>query len=199
MGKIIIIGVLLAVLVYYIFRRLNFFSASIEEKRVRPNQILLLAVSTQVLKRSLRAVLYSVGTGILLLFIIFLIAAKFKIALIILPVCLYLIGQFFVFNNHANAVKGQNIRYDTNTDNISIENLKGELIRFNLLQDVSEVKEVRAVQKNNGLLLGYYKLRIGTKQIYIPYLLQDDPQNKLFFDKLQLFDKELETKLFPII
>lgn len=199
MGKLIVIGILLAVLIYYIIRRLNIFSAAVEDRRVQSNQPLVLTVSPSVLKRSLKAVLYSVGTGMVLLFIILLIAAKFKIALIMLPVCFYLIGQFFVFNNHANTVKQQKLQYDGNTHDVSIKNIKGETIRFNLLKDVTALKEVRSVQKNNGLLMGYYCLHVGNNRIFIPYLLQDMPQNKPFFDKLQLFNRELETKLFPII
>lgn len=199
MGKFIIIGILLAVLMYYIIRRLNIFSAGIEERRGQSNQVLVLIVPTSVLKRSLRAALFSVGTGIVLLFIILLIAAKFKVALIMLPICLYLIGQFFVFNNHANTVKQQRIQYDSNTHNVNIETSKGETLSFNLLQDVNVLKEVRSVQKNHGLLMGYYCLHVRNNKIYIPYLLQDNPQNKPFFDKLQLFNRELETKLFPII
>ncbi|WP_039054392.1 hypothetical protein [Sphingobacterium sp. T2] len=35
----------------------------------------------------------------------------------------------------------------------------GKKIKFNLLTDTIKVKEVKAVQKNNGVLLGYFSLK----------------------------------------
>lgn len=116
-----------------------------------------------------------------------------------LPVSLYLIGQFFVFNNHIKTIRNQKVHYDSETQETYIEWLDGSSLKFNLLTDVKELREVQAVQKNNGMLMGYYQITIGTKVIFLPYLLLENPNNKLFFDKLRLIGRQSETKLFPII
>jgi len=36
-------------------------------------------------------------------------------------------------------------------------------------------------------------------KLFISYLLKENEQNRVFFSKLQLFSREIETKLFPII
>ncbi|WP_164122101.1 MULTISPECIES: hypothetical protein [Sphingobacterium] len=199
MGKIIIIGILLAVLIYFILCRLNFFNfGKVQEIPLSPG-VTEIGIPTPLLKRGLKRVLYTVGTGMILLCIILLIAAKFKIALIMLPISLYLIGQFFVFNNHVKTIRNQKINYDSESQVIYIEWLDGSSIKFNLLTDIKKLSEVQAVQKNNGMLLGYYQIAIGTKMIFLPYLLLENPKNKLFFDKLKSLSRQSETKLFPII
>lgn len=199
MGKIVIIGILLAVLIYFILRRLNFFNFSKTEQIPSSSRVTEIGMPTHLLKQGLKRVLYTVGTGMILLFIILLIAAKFKIALIMLPISLYLIAQFFVFNNHIKTIRNQKIHYDSETQETHIEWLDGSSLKFNLLKDIKELKEVQAVQKNNGMLLGYYQISIGTKIVFLPYLLLENPRNKIFFDKLQSLSRPSETKLFPII
>lgn len=197
MGKIVIIGILLAVLVYFL-RRLNFNFNKVEHIP-SPLHATEIGMPTYLLKRGLRRVLYTVGTGMILLLVILLIAAKFKIALIMLPVSLYLIGQFFVFNNHIKTIKNQKIQYDPKSHDTHIEWLDGSYLTFNLQTDIKELREVQAVQKNNGILMGYYQISVGKKVIFLPYLLLENPTNKPFFDKLQLLGRHSETKLFPII
>lgn len=199
MGKITIIGILLAVLIYFILRRFNFFDFVKPEQHVTNSRIVHIDIPIHLLKKGLKRVLYTVGSGVLLLFVILLIAAKFKIALILLPISLYLIGQFFVFNNHVKTLKNQKIHYNSETQNTRIEWVDGRFVEFNIMQDIKEVREVRAVQKNNGLLMGYYQLNLGSETVFLPFLLIENPDSKLFFDKLQLFNREVETKLFPII
>lgn len=116
-----------------------------------------------------------------------------------LPISIYLIGQFFVFNNHIKAIRGQQIHYDSETQDVHVEWIDGRSLNFNLQRDITELREIRAVQKNNGLHMGYYQLFVGTKTICLPYLLQENPNSKLFFDKLQPLKRSIETKLFPII
>lgn len=199
MGKIVIIGILLAVLIYFILRRLNFFNLSKVEQIPYAPRATEIGMPTHLLKRGLKRILYTVGTGMILLLIILLIAAKFKIALIMLPVSLYLIGQFFVFNNHIKTIRNQKIQYDPETQETRIEWVDGSSLKFNLQTDIKELKEVQAVQKNNGILMGYYQVSVGTKVIFLPYLLLENPTNKPFFEKLQLRSRQSETKLFPII
>lgn len=190
---------MLAVLLYFILRRFNFFDFVKPEQRVANSRIIEISIPMSLLKKGLKRVLYTVGSGAILLLIILLIAAKFKIALILLPISFYLIGQFFVFNNHVKTIKNQKIRYDSETQETRIEWLDGRSLEFNLLQDVKQLREVHAVQKNNGLMMGYYQLYVGKEILILPYLLAENQLNKPFFDKLQLFNREVETKLFPII
>lgn len=189
----------MAVLIYYIIRRLNFFESTKATQRITLSRIIELDIPSSILKQGLVRILYTVGSGIVLLLVVLLIAAKFKIALIMLPISIYLIGQFFVFNNHVKAIKNQRIYFDSETHEINIEWLDGRLLKFNLLKDVKEIREVRAVQKNNGLFMGYYQIFVGADVVFLPYLLIDNPKTKPFFDKLQLFDRTTENKLFPII
>lgn len=200
MGKILILGVLLAVLLFFIARRFNFFiSKNINQNINKNSTVIELDVPTYILKGILKKTMLTIGSGILLLLITIVIASKFKIALIMLPVSLYLIGQFFLFNNHLKAVKKQRILYNTQSNEVSVEYTSGKKLKFNLLSDIKEIREFRSVQKNNGILLGYYELFTAQDKIVIPYLIAENLQTKLFFDKLQLFKREIETRLFPII
>lgn len=190
---------MLAVLIYFTLRRLNFFNFNKPPQRTKSSRVIEISTPTQLLKRGLKRTLYTVGSGLILLVLIVILAAKFKIALIMLPISIYLIAQFFVLNNHIKIVRDQQIHYDSETQDVHIEWVNGKFLEFNLLKDVTELKEIRAVQKNNGLHMGYYQLSVGQKLVYLPYLLQENPDNKPFFDKLQLFNRSIESKLFPII
>lgn len=161
--------------------------------------IIELDVPTSILKGILKKTMLTIGTGIILLLIIIVIAAKFKIALIMLPISLYLIGQFFLFNNHIKILKKQRVLFNTQSNEVSVEYMSGKKLHFNLLSDIKEVREFRSVQKNNGVLLGYFELFTEHDKVIIPYLVAENLRTKPFFDKLQLFKREIETKLFPII
>lgn len=82
---------------------------------------------------------------------------------------------------------------------MTISDIEGKKSTLDLSNDTIQVKEVNAVQKNNGILLGYFELSSHKSKCYIPFLLVENARNKPFFDKLQRFNREIETKLFPII
>ena len=200
MIKIIIIGALIAMLIFSIVRKINLFGTWNTTKRVStPNEIIDISAPLSIYKSIVNKTLITVGIGILLLIIIIILTTKFKIALIMLPISLYLIGQFFIMSNHLKTSKEQRIIFNKLTNEVKVDQGIGNQISFNLLNDNIIVKEVKSVQRNNGVLFGYYILSINSKTIYIPYFVALNPQTKPFFDKLQLFNREIETKLFPII
>jgi hypothetical protein len=201
MIKIIIIGALIAMLIFSIVRKLNIFGSwSTTQRLSTPSEIIEISAPISIYKFAVQKTLLTVGIGIIILLITIVIASKFKIALIMLPISLYLIGQFFILNNHLKAARNQQIIFNTRTNQVQIEVSKGKVDTFNLLSDIKNVTEVKSVQKNNGILFGYYKLQTTQRKVYyIPYIIALNPQTKHFFDKLQLFDREIETKLFPII
>ncbi|WP_159638659.1 hypothetical protein [Sphingobacterium composti Ten et al. 2007 non Yoo et al. 2007] len=200
MIKIIIIGALIAMLIFSIVRKLNLFGSWSTTKRLStPTEIIEISAPLSIYKSAVKKTLITVGIGILILLITIVIASKFKIALFMLPVSFYLIGQFFILNNHLKATKNQRIIYNSKTHEVQVEISNNKIEIFNLLNDVKRVTEVKSVQKNNGILFGYYKLHTQNHTYNIPYIIAQNPQTKPFFDKLQLFDREIETKLFPII
>lgn len=199
MIKIIIIGALIAMLIFSIVRKLNLFGSwSITQRLSSPSEIIEISAPLSIYKSAVKKTLITVGVGVLLLLITIVLASKFKIALIMLPISFYLIGQFFILNNHLKTTKNQRIIYNSITHEVQVEN-NNKIQVFNLLTDVKKVSEVKSVQKNNGQLFGYYILHTQTENYYIPYVIAQNPLTKPFFDKLQLFDREIETKLFPII
>lgn len=200
MIKIIIIGALIAMLIFSIVRKLNLFGSwSTTQHLSSPSEIIEISAPLSIYKSAVKKTLITVGIGVLLLLITIILASKFKIALIMLPVSFYLIGQFFILNNHLKASKNQRMVYNRITHEVKIKKNDDKIQIFNLLNDVKKVSEIKSVQKNNGLLFGYYVLHTEKENYYIPYVIAQNPQTKPFFDKLQLFDREIETKLFPII
>ncbi|MCA5003626.1 hypothetical protein [Sphingobacterium bovistauri] len=200
MIKFLIIGALIALLIFSIVRKLNIFkSFGTTERLTTPSEIIEISAPLSIYKSAVTKTLFTVGIGIIILLITLLLASKFKIALIMLPISMYLIAQFFILNNHIKASRNQRIIYNKNTNEVQIELNQSSIEKFNLLEDIKFVSEIKSVQKNNGVLFGYYKLQTHHNTYIIPYLVAQNPQTKPFFDKLQLFDREIETKLFPII
>ena len=200
MIKIILIGALIAMLIFSIVRKLNLFGSwSTTQRLSTPSEIIEVSAPISIYKSAVQKTLLTVVIGIVLLLVIIILASKFKIALIMLPVSLYLIAQFFLLNNHLKSARNQQIIFNTRTNEVQVELDKGKIYTFNLLNDVNKVSEIKSVQSNNGILFGYYKIHTSQNIIYIPYLISHNLQTKPFFDKLQLFDREIETKLFPII
>jgi len=197
--KVIFIAALLGILIFFIVRRLGFVNSR-PTTYLHASDWLEVRIDTRTLKRAVRQTLFSVGIGFVLLILILLVTAKFKIALLLLPISLYLIGQYFILFNHIKANRRQQIFFNPKSNEVEIQSSKGQKeFSFNLNRDVSNLREIRAVQKNNGLLLGYYEMKTMQGKLFISYLLEENEQNKLFFDRLQLFPREMETKLFPII
>ncbi|WP_140938232.1 hypothetical protein [Sphingobacterium lumbrici] len=202
MAKVILVITLLAFILYFIVRRLRMFGVQLSANsgKIQSSlRIIEITLPYKILKAIVQKTLFSVFTGILLLIVILVLATKFKITLIMLPVSLYLIGQFFILNNHIRHTRNQRIFYDKTNDNLTIESLDGEKVMFNLINDVRSYKEVKSVQKNNGILFGYYEIILAQQQITISYLLKENIENKILFDKLGHFPMEVETRLFPVI
>lgn len=203
MLKFLWIIILLAVLVYFIARR--FFIASPTTTLVKAtakNGYKLIDTNGQLIGRVTKSTMSTVGLGILLFIGILLLGMKFKIIWIALPLSLYLIGQIFVYTNHVRATKDQRIYFDPENNEVLVDRLKTDALRFNLLRDVTKVTEVRSVQKNKGTLFGYYKLKVQGNVVVVPYLIEQNNTyyNKLFFERLNAsFKIQLETKLFPIV
>lgn len=199
MLKIVIIVALVALLIFSIVRKLNIFkSFGSSERLTTASEIIEISAPLNVYKSAVKKTLLTVGIGIVILLVTIVLASKFKIALIMLPISLYLIAQFFILNNHIKYARTQRILFNRNTNDVHIE-LNHTKNDFNLLADIKKVTETKSVQKNNGILFGYYKLQTSSDTYIVPYIVAQNPQTKPFFDKLQLFDREIETKLFPII
>ncbi|TCV05355.1 hypothetical protein EDC17_10756 [Sphingobacterium alimentarium] len=201
MIKVIIIVALLAILIFSIVRKLKIFGSLGESSRLNASTETIEIVAPLSLYKSLvQKTLFTVAIGIGLLLITIILASKFKIALIMLPISIYLIAQFFILNNHIKIAKSQHLSYNINSHNLSVQSENNKILNINILNDIKSLQEVKAVQKNNGILFGYYKIITVTNEVvYIPFLISENLQTKPFFEKLQLFNREIETKLFPVI
>lgn len=201
MGKFILILALAGILLYFIARRFRLLTDTFQLSKPDPigrNKIELV-LPASLLRKCARKILVTVVSGIVLLLVILVITIKFKIALIMLPLSFYLIGQFFIFNNHVQSIKAQSLLYDHTTSDLIVNKKDGKSFVFNLIDDVKSIREIKSVQSNNGMLLGYYELSLENSKFYIPFLLRENPATKSFFDKMQYFPREVETKLFPVI
>ncbi|SFS38535.1 hypothetical protein [Sphingobacterium wenxiniae] len=201
--KILLIVFLVGILVYFISRR--FFQGGGPQSIVRANQkngYLLIDTSSAIISNVTKRTLWTVGIGFVLFLITLVIGIKIKIILIALPLSLYLIAQLFVCTNHVKVARNQRLYFDPNNNEIWVDRIHGEEMRFNLLRDVQQVNEVKSVQANRGILFGYYELKTSRGKLVIPYLVQQNQHsnNRLFFDCVnQNFKIVVETKLFPII
>lgn len=199
MFKILFIAGLLALLIFFIIRRLGFLGRRTSTTYLQRNDWIEIRMDNQTLKQTVKQTLFSVFIGFSLFIVVLVIAAKFRIALIILPISFYLIGQYFILINQIRALNKQQVFFNHLTQEVQVRSNNGVDKTFNFSTDVLKVKEVRSVQKNNGLLLGYYKVSTVHDKVVFPFILQENPQNKPFFDRLNMFPKEIENKLFPII
>jgi len=196
--KVIVIGALLAVLIFFIIRRLGFMSSS-TTSYIQSSEWMELRLDNATLKRIVKQVLLSVGIGFIIFILILLVASKFRIALILLPISFYLIGQYFILINHIKASRKHKLFFHKDLNEVKVHTKGKEDVHFQLDKDMVQLSEVQAVQKNSGLLLGYYEIRVGRAKVYISYLQKENRQNRLFFDRLQQLPREIETKLFPVI
>ena len=201
MGKLLIIGILVLAFIYLILRRFNIFNnvTNTYSSNQNRNGIIEIGIPIRMLKSTVKKTLITIGSGIFILLITLVLAAKFKIALIMLPISLYLIGQYFLLSNHIKAIRSQRIVFDVNTNDVMVELSDRNVFSFNLDRDIKSLKEYKSVQKNNGIEFGFYQLKTNGNTINIPHLVLNNAQTKPFFDKLHHLDRQIETKLFPII
>lgn len=202
--KIFIIVALVGLLVYLIARRFMLTSAGNTSivKASQRQDFVVIDTSPQLIRRVTKSTLRTVGIGFLLLLIALVLGMKIKILWILIPLSLYLIGQFFVYTNHIRSTKDQRIYFNLETYEVLVDYIKNQPLSFNLMRDVVSVSEIKSVQKNRDTLFGYYKLRLKQGTVVIPYLIEqnDNSMNRLFFTYLnENFKIEVESKLFPII
>lgn len=170
-------------------------------KTRRPNTFLHVESGKSVIMRATSGTLWTVISGLVLLILILIIGMKIKVLWLLLPLSIYLIGQLFVYTNHVRTAKDQQIFYDPKTGEVLIDYIKKAGFAFNLKHDVVTVNEVRSIQKNKGIVFGYYKLNTSNGMVMLPYLLEQNKSeaNNLFFKQIHTHKRTVETKLFPII
>lgn len=202
--KIFVVIALVGLLVYLIARRFMLTSVGNTSivKASQRQHFVVIDTSPQLIRRVTKSTLRTVGIGFLLLLIALVLGMKIKILWILIPLSLYLIGQFFVYTNHIKSTKDQRIYFNLETYEVLVDHIKDQPLSFNLMRDVVSVSEIKSVQKNRDTLFGYYKLRLKQGAVVIPYLIEqnDNSVNRLFFTYLnENFKIEVESKLFPII
>ena len=201
MVKILIILALVAMLIFSIVRKLKLLGNSVYSTSIaQSSDVIEIKAPLSLYKSLVQKTLVTVVIGIALLLATIILASKFKIALLMLPISLYLIAQFFILNNHIKIARDQRLFYHVKNNELEVYYDNDNKYKINLLNDTKLIVEVKSVQRNNGVLFGYYKLVTSSNQsVYIPYILRENQQTMPFFDKLELFEREIETKLFPII
>lgn len=199
MLKILIIGALLGILLYYSFRRLKRSFGLASVKKSRPGYIAL-EVDPADTKRAIRSTAITVGTGAILLLIILLLGLKIKILLILLPIALYLIGQIFMLANQMNAIRRQKVWFNPQTSDLWIEDTTQGNYSVNIYRDVTAVRTVGAIQQNRDVFFGYHELITTGGPLRLPSLLSENRQNTFFFDTLRDgFDIRPHRSLFPLL
>lgn len=169
-------------------------------KRQAKQGYVLVDSNEQLINKVIKSCLYSVGIGVILLAITLFLAMKVKILLLMLPISLYLIGQILILNNHLKYAKEQEIWFNPQNSDVLVEWASGNQIRFNLLRDIQGIRSVKAIQKNNKVLFGYYELIVQNNPLYIPFLLEENPLNKRFFKSLKdNYTIAQKSSLFPMI
>ncbi|MCY4780475.1 hypothetical protein ORI89_12490 [Sphingobacterium sp. UT-1RO-CII-1] len=201
--KFLLIFALVAFLLYLFVRR--FFVKkevqSVTRHHGNRNFILIDTTST-ILSNATRNTLWTVGIGFILFLALLILGLKIKVLWIALPLSFYLIGQLFVYTNHVRFTKDQRIYFDPTNNQVFVDLIKADSIAFNLATDIIQVKEVKAIQKNRGILFGYYKIKLRQGQLIVPYLVEQNSAatNRQFFSYLNKnFKITVESRLFPII
>lgn len=203
--KIFIIIALIGLLVYLIARKFMLTTSASNTSIIKARQrqrFVVIDTSSPLINRVTRSTLRTVGIGFLLLLLTLVLGMKIKILWILIPLSLYLIGQFFVYTNHIKSIKNQRIYFNPETYEVLVDYIKDQPLSFNLMRDIVSVSEIKSVQKNRDTLFGYYKLHLKQGMVVIPYLIEqnDNSTNKLFFTYLnENYKIEVESKLFPII
>lgn len=200
MFKILFIGGLIAVLIFFIVRRLGMLGKSSRATTYIPaSDWIEIGLDNRSMRKVVKLTMTTVFIGFVLLIIILLITAKFRLALIMLPISFYLIGQYFVLMNQLKAFRSQQILFNPHTQDCKVRASAGDDHVFNLQSGELNVRAVNAIQKNNGILFGYYIIIVSGKELVIPFVLNQNINNNPFFSKLESLSKNRVSKLFPII
>src|SRR5690606_3167217 len=197
--KILFIAGLVAVLIFFIVRRLGMLGKpTTPSAYISPSDWIKIGMDNRSLRAVVKQTMVTVFIGFILLIIILIITAKFRLALIMLPISLYLIGQYFVLMNQIKLSRSLQLFYNPSTQDCKVLNSEGSAFTFNLDTDQMQVNAVKAVQKNNGLLLGYYTVKLTDRELVIPFILNQNSMNMNLFSKLDQLAKTGVSKLFPI-
>ena len=200
MNKILLIVILVGILIYFLSRRVMMKGKSMFIQKSNKQGYYLIESGASIIQKTIKNTLFSVGIGVVLFIITIFLALKVKIILLMLPISLYLMSQLFLLNNQLKYAKDQRIWFNPNTNVVMIEWLSGNTVTFNILTDVQQVKAVKSVQKNNQILFGYYEISVHNNQIYVPFILEDNPVNTRFFKTLkENYPVAPKSSLFPII
>jgi len=161
----------------------------------------LIEASPAIIQANLKKTISNAIMGVILILVTVLLFVKIKIVLFLLPIAFFLLGYIFLFNNHFSKIKSQQIWYNAKTNEVFIEQLKGENYAFNIFKDVDGIQKIESIQTTKGLLYGYYRLKLKNRILEIPYLVaENQPVNNLFFDTLaQNFKIDVQKRIFPII
>ena len=199
MLKILFIGALLGILLYFSFRRLKRSFNSASARKNRPGYIALEADSADT-KRAIRSTAVTVGTGVILLLVILLLGLKIKILLILLPIALYLVAQIFLLANQMNTIRKRKVWFNPQTSDLWIEDAAQGNYSVNIYRDITAVRSVGAIQQNRDVFFGYHELITSQGSIRLPSLLSENRQNNFFFDTLRDgFDIKPHRSLFPLL
>ncbi|MDF2518726.1 MAG: hypothetical protein K0R59_4022 [Sphingobacterium sp.] len=199
--KLLIIGIIILIAYLMIRKKFNFFESSDTDAKSLKSGFQLIEAPAALIRSTLKKTISNVVIGLVLILITILLFVKIKIVLFLLPIAFFLIGYFFLFNNHFSKIKSQQIWFNAKTNEVFVEQLRAENYAFNIFQDVLAVQKIESIQTTRGLLYGYYRIKLKDQLLEIPYLLAENkPANNLFFETLvQNFKIETQKRIFPII
>lgn len=200
MQKVLLIAILITVFIYLISRKIIKKGQSNAILKSNKQGFYLLQAENRLLGRTIKNTMLSASLGLGLFLIVVFLAMKIKILLFLIPVSIYLMGQMLLLNNQLKYIKDQQIWYQPRSHTVLVEWLDGKGYHFNLLKDIQRVKCVRAIQKNNHIMFGYYQLELEAGSLYLPLLLAESGANSTFFDDLaEHYGIQTKTTMFPMI
>ncbi|MEZ0451172.1 hypothetical protein ACR78Z_04755 [Sphingobacterium thalpophilum] len=199
--KLLIIGLLLLIAYLMIRKKFNLSGSSDNHSRQLQLGFQLIDAPSTIIQSTLKKTISASLTGILLILVTVLLFVKIKILLFLLLPAFFLVGYVFLFNNHFSKLKSQQIWHNPTTNDVFVEQIKGENYTFNIFQDIQAIQKIESIQTTKGLLYGYYRIKVKSHILEIPYLVAENkPANTLFFETLeQNFRIETQKRIFPII
>lgn len=199
--RFLIIGLIILVAYLLVRKKLNLFGFSQDQSTNLKSGFQLIEASSIGIRTNLKKTISNVVIGLFLILLTILLFVKVKLVLFLLPISFFLLGYLFLFNNHFSKLKNQQIWYNAKTNDVFIEQLKGENYSFNIFQDIQAVQKIESIQATKGLLYGYYRIKIKGHILEIPYFVAENkPVNNLFFDTItQNFKIDVQKRIFPII